>query len=69
MNGYLLDTNVPSEFSRDRPELRVVQWLKAQPVTTLFVSVVTIGEIRKGLIMLPQGQRRTGLETWFRRSC
>jgi toxin FitB len=65
VNGYLLDTNIPSEFSRDRPEPRVVQWLKTQPVTTLFLSVVTIGEIRKGLIMLPQGGRRTGLETWF----
>lgn len=65
MNGYLLDTNIPSEFSRDGPEPRVVQWLKAQPVTMLFLSVVTIGEIRKGLIMLPQGRRRAGLETWF----
>ena len=45
MNGYLLDTNVPSEFSRDRPEPRVVKWLKAQPVTTLFLSVIAIGEI------------------------
>lgn len=59
MNGYLLDTNVPSEFSRDRPERRVVQWLKAQPVATLFLSAVTIGEIRKGLVVLPQGRRRT----------
>ena len=50
VNGYLLDTNVPSEFSRDRPEPRVVQWLKTQPATTLFLSAVTIGEIRKGLI-------------------
>jgi len=65
VNGYLLDTNIPSEFSRDRPEPRVVQWLKAQPVTTLFLSVVTIGEIRKGLTVLPQGRRRTELETWF----
>ena len=65
MTGYLLDTNIPSEFSRDLPEPRVVQWLKAQPVATLFLSVVTIGEIRKGLIMLPPGRRRTGLETWF----
>lgn len=39
MSGYLLDTNVPSEFSRERPEVRVTQWLKAQPVTTLFLSV------------------------------
>ena len=65
MNGYLLDTNVPSEFSRDRPESRVVQWLKTQPVATLFLSAVTIGEIRKGLVVLPQGRRRAELETWF----
>jgi tRNA(fMet)-specific endonuclease VapC len=65
VNGYLLDTNVPSEFSRDRPEPRVVQWLKTQPVATLLLSAVTIGEIRKGLIVLPQGRRRTELETWF----
>lgn len=66
MSSYLLDTNVPSEFSRDRPEPRVVQWLKAQPVTTLFLSAVTIGEIRKGLVVLPQSRRRSDLETWFR---
>lgn len=65
MNGYLLDTNVASEFSRDRPEPRVVKWLKSQPVATLFLSAVTIGEIRKGLIIAPQGRRRTELETWF----
>lgn len=50
---------------RDRPEPRVVQWLKAQPPATLFLSAVTIGEIRKGLVILPQGRRRTELETWF----
>jgi tRNA(fMet)-specific endonuclease VapC len=65
VNGYLLDTNVPSEFSRDRPEPRVAAWLKAQPPTTLYLSAVTIGEIRKGLVVLPQGRRRTELEAWF----
>ncbi len=65
MNGYLLDTNVPSEFSRDRPEPRVAAWLKAQPPTTLYLSAVTIGEIRKGLVVLPQGRRRRELEAWF----
>lgn len=65
MTGYLLDTNVPSEFSRDRPEPSVVQWLKSQPVSTLFISVVTIGEIRKGLVVMPAGRKRTELETWF----
>lgn len=65
MNGYLLDTNVPSEFSRDRPAPRVVEWLKTQPVAALFLSAVTIGEIRKGLVVLPQGRRRSELEAWF----
>jgi predicted nucleic acid-binding protein len=65
VNAYLLDTNIPSEFSRDRPEPRVVQWLKTQPVEMLFLSVVTIGEIRRGLVLLPQGRRRVELETWF----
>jgi predicted nucleic acid-binding protein len=65
LNGYLLDTNVPSEFRRERPEPAVVQWLKRQPATMLFLSAVTIGEIRKGLVMMPQGRRRTELEAWF----
>jgi predicted nucleic acid-binding protein len=44
----------------------VVLWLKAQPPAKLFLSVVTIGEIRKGLTTFPEGRRRTELETWFR---
>ena len=43
----------------------MVDWLKAQPTTKLFLSAVTIGEIRKGLVVLPHGRRRTDLETWF----
>ena len=65
MTDYLLDTNAPSELSRDRPDPRVAKWLLAQPVAKLFLSVVTIGEIRKGLVVLPKGRRRTGLESWF----
>jgi toxin FitB len=65
VNGYLLDTNVPSEFSRDRPEPRVVEWLKKQPVATIFLSAVTIGEIRKGLMLLPPSRRLSELEQWF----
>jgi toxin FitB len=65
VNGYLLDSNFPSEFSWERPEPRVVDWLKAQPGPTLFLSAVTIGEIRKGLTVLPPGRRRSDLEKWF----
>ena len=53
MTRYLLDTNVPSEFSRDRPEQRVLEWLKVQPESSLFLSAITIGEIRKGLVVMP----------------
>jgi predicted nucleic acid-binding protein len=42
-----------------------VAWLKAQPVTALFLTAVTIGEIRKGLVVLPAGRRRSELEMWF----
>jgi predicted nucleic acid-binding protein len=65
LTGYLLDTNIPSEFSRARPEPRVVQWLETLAVESLFVSAVTIGEIRRGLAVLPDGQRRARLEAWF----
>jgi predicted nucleic acid-binding protein len=67
VRGYLLDTNVPSEFTRSLPEPRVVQWLKTQAASSLFLSVVTIGEIRKGLVLLPEGSRRRGLEKWLNR--
>ena len=46
MNGFLLDTNVPSELIRVHPEPRVAEWLEAADDTQLFVSVVTIGESR-----------------------
>jgi predicted nucleic acid-binding protein len=65
VRGFLLDTNIPSEFSRDRPDARVVRWLNAQSASTLFLSVVTIGEIRRGLVVLPPGRRRSELEVWF----
>ena len=65
MTGYLLDTNIPSELTRERPDPRVVMWLKAQPAATLFLSAVTIGEIRRGLVVLPSSRRRADLETWF----
>lgn len=66
MNGFLLDTNVPSELIRVRPEPRVAAWLEAADEQQLFVSVVTIGELRKGFTILPQSKRRAFLEDWLR---
>jgi predicted nucleic acid-binding protein len=63
MTGFLLDTNVPSELTRLRPA--VVQWLDAQNSEQLFLSVVTLGEIRKGVTLLADSKRRSQLEQWF----
>jgi predicted nucleic acid-binding protein len=65
VKGYLLDTNVPSEYKRLRPDPRVVSWVDSQPRSNLYVSVITLGEIRKGLILMDQGVRRRTLESWL----
>jgi predicted nucleic acid-binding protein len=65
MNGYLLDTNCISEVVRRRPEPRVMSWLGAADEGLLFLSVLTLGEIRKGVASLTQSRRRTLLETWL----
>jgi predicted nucleic acid-binding protein len=60
---FLLDTNVPSEMLRPRPDANVAAWLKHQANETLFVSVATLGELRRGVTLLAeQSSRRTELE-------
>jgi len=56
MSGFLFDTNIPSETVRQRPEPRVTEWIAKQPNETLFISVITIGELRKGFITAPDPQ-------------
>ncbi|HZO54243.1 MAG TPA: PIN domain-containing protein, partial [Bryobacteraceae bacterium] len=66
MSGFLLDTNVISEFSRKGgPDLRVKRWLEAAESESLFTSIVTFGEIRFGIELLQPGKRRTQLERWL----
>jgi predicted nucleic acid-binding protein len=65
MTGFLLDTNCISEVVRVKPEPRVMAWIEAAEETLLYLSVLTLGEIRKGLAALPQGKRRSRLETWL----
>lgn len=57
----LLDTNVISEPLRAMPEPRVVQWLDAQPMETVYLSVITVAELRLGVARLPNGRRRSVL--------
>ena len=66
MKGFLLDTNVLSEFNRRRdPDPRVKRWLETTPNESLYASVLTLGEIRMGIELLPPSKKRTGLEKWF----
>ena len=62
MSGFLLDTNVLSEVLRPLPDANVAAWLKRQAKDFLFLSVVTMRELRKGDTLLPQSTRRAQLE-------
>jgi len=65
MTGFLLDTNIPSELTRPAPDRRVEQWLDAIEDEHLFLSVVSLGEIFKGLAILPESKRRQELQRWL----
>lgn len=65
MSGFLLDTNVPSELVRPQPEPRVKAWVAAQSLEDLFMSAVSFGELRRGIILRAPGKRRTELESWL----
>ncbi|MGC1534397.1 MAG: type II toxin-antitoxin system VapC family toxin [Candidatus Sulfotelmatobacter sp.] len=65
MRGFLLDTNCISELIRSNPEPRVMDWMRAADESLLYLSVLTLGEIRKGAAILPQSKRRTRLESWL----
>ena len=65
MKGYLVDTNVPSELTRETPDARVVAFLRKAGKESLFLSVMTLGEICKGIDMLPVGQKRDALQDWL----
>jgi len=65
VSGWLLDTNVLSELRRPRPDPKVVQFVAAQPLDTLHVSVVTFAEIRFGIELVSDVGRRRELEEWL----
>lgn len=65
MSGFLIDTNVISEVVRPNPEPKVVNWLRSVNEELLYLSVLTLGEIRKGIETVPSARRRTQLEAWL----
>ena len=65
MSAFLLDTNVISELIKPKPEPKVTMWIDDTDEELLFLSVLTLGEIRKGVVLLPRSARRTSLEAWL----
>jgi predicted nucleic acid-binding protein len=57
----LLDTNVISEPQRQEPNARVLAWIDAQALETLYLSVITVAELRAGIALMPAGKRRVSL--------
>ena len=68
MTSYLVDTDVFSEPAKRRPAPQVVQWL-SEHESRLYLSAITIGELKRGIERLPQGERRAALDDWLQRIC
>ncbi len=66
--NYLVDTNVLSELAKPLPADGVLAWFHSNQ-SQLYVSSVTIGEIRKGLELMPAGKRKESLKVWFKAIC
>jgi predicted nucleic acid-binding protein len=63
--SFLLDTNVVAEWVKPRPEPQVVSWLAAVDEDRVFLSVVSLAEIRRGIEAMELGRRRERLATWL----
>ena len=67
MTGWLLDTNILSELRRPKPEPKVIAFIAGQPLESLYVSTVTLAEIRFGIELLSDAARRSELNDWLSR--
>lgn len=63
--SYLADTNAVSEFKKKTPNQNVLDWFAAQTEESLFLSVITIGEIEKGIAKILDPGGKAGYETWL----
>ena len=64
--NYLLDTCVISELVKTKPNPHVSKWVRSQDEESLFLSVITIGEIQKGISKLPDGRKKKQqLQDWL----
>ena len=62
---YLLDTNILSNIAKPAPSKALMAWMADQTDTDLFISSLTVAEIRRGVLEKPAGKKRDQLEAWF----
>jgi predicted nucleic acid-binding protein len=62
---FLLDTNVVSEWVKPRPNPGIMKWLAGVDEDRVFLSVITLAELRNGITRLPAGRRREQLDSWL----
>lgn len=67
MTEWLLDTNILSELRRPKPGPKVTAFIAAQPLESLYISTVTLAEIRFGIELLSDAARRSELNDWLSR--
>jgi toxin FitB len=65
VSRYLLDTNIISETTKPQPAPAAIDWLGRQADADLFISTLTLAEIRRGILQKAAGRKRHQLETWF----
>lgn len=65
MTGWLLDTNVVSEWVKPKPDLRVMEFLRSHPKNSLWISSVTLAELKRGIGSLNQSTRKLALAGWL----
>ena len=65
MTRYLLDTNIISNIVKPQPSEALLAWWAGQRDEDLFISALTIAEIRRGILEKPRGKKRDALESWF----
>jgi toxin FitB len=65
LTRYLLDTNVISNITKPEPSQLLLEWMGVQSDGDLFISSLTIAEIRRGILDKPRGKKRERLEAWF----
>lgn len=63
--SYLIDTNVLSEMFRLDPHKKIVKWFESIPESLIYISVLTIGEIRKGIENLQDTKRKVVIRNWL----